>query len=318
MKRAQYVVSSLFAGTLALGCVSNDPGDATQGAAASTTSTSSGNQSGSVTSAPGSATDGTASDSAPTSATATTTGPGTSADTSSTGEGCSFVCEDMPAEPFECDSFAQDCPEGQKCAAYIPDGGAAWSGWRCVDVTGTDEPGEPCTMEEVASGADSCIKGAMCWEVDMNGDGYCVALCTGTAEAPVCENKASCTISADASLILCLPTCHPLLQDCHNPSDVCYPVNDSFACAADASGDEGQSGDPCEFINVCDEGLMCADAALVGMGCPPGSTGCCTPFCNFPNGACPNPDQQCVQYFDPMELPPNDPRLDIGVCGVPG
>jgi hypothetical protein len=45
--------------------------------------------------------------------------------------------------------------------------------------------------------------------------------------------------------------------------------------------------------------------------------GCCTPFCEFPDGACPNPDQQCVQWFDPMMLPEGDPQLDIGFCGVP-
>lgn len=67
-----------------------------------------------------------------------------------------------------------------------------------------------------------------------------------------------------------------------------------------------------------DPGLMCAYAALVGLGCLEGSMGCCTPFCMYPDGACPNPDQQCVQYFDPIDLPADDPWLDIGFCGVPG
>ena len=77
-----------------------------------------------------------------------------------------------------------------------------------------------------------------------------------------------------------------------------------------------QANDSCAAINVCDKGLMCADAAFVGTGCLD-VFGCCTPFCKFPGGACPNPDQQCVQYFDPMQLPENDPQLGIGVCGLP-
>jgi len=217
---------------------------------------------------------------------------------------------------LECDNWAQDCPEGQKCTAYIA-GGGGWNALKCVDVTGTDEPGDPCTSEGAVTGIDSCIEGAMCWYVNQEGVGLCVALCTGDPEAPVCSDKGLCTISGLAILNLCLPSCDPLLQDCPGPAGFCYPIADSFTCAPDASGDEGQANDPCEFINVCDEGLMCAEAALVGAGCEPGRAGCCTSFCKFPDAPCPNPDQQCVQYFDPADLPADDPWLDIGVCGVP-
>ena len=81
--------------------------------------------------------------------------------------------------------------------------------------------------------------------------------------------------------------------------------------------DGGQAFDGCEFVNTCDPGLMCGDEAFVGAGCPQGSIGCCTPFCDLGEpAACPNPDQQCVQYFDPMMLLPGDPMLDIGFCGI--
>jgi len=313
----------LLGSALALGCVIDNAGD-TQGATTSTssttstTSTTSGDQSGSVTSAPASATDETGSDSAPTMATATSTASTTSADSSSTGAACEFLnCDDMMNGTGDCDHWAQDCPEGQKCAAYIAGGGGAWDAAKCVEVTGTDKPGDACTSEGAASGIDSCIKGAMCWGVDMEGMGTCVALCIGTPDAPVCENKGFCTIAADGTLNLCLPTCDPLLQDCSGAGEVCYPIADGFTCAPDASGEEGQANDVCEFINVCDEGLWCADAPFVGMGCPADSNSCCTPFCKFPGGLCPNPDQQCVQYFDPVMFPPNDPWLDIGSCGLP-
>ena len=119
------------------------------------------------------------------------------------------------------------------------------------------------------------------------------------------------------TLNLCLSNCDPLLQNCGGPDDLCIPNGDSFVCVEDDSGEEGQSNDPCEFPNVCDPGLVCLDPATAGAGCDPAAGGCCTPFCEFPDSACPNPDQSCVQWFDPMMLPENDPQLDIGVCAVP-
>jgi hypothetical protein len=183
-------------------------------------------------------------------------------------------------------------------------------------VTGTDIPGEPCTSSSVADGLDSCVEGAMCFYVDMNGNGTCLAQCTGTSDDPVCPNNVTCTIAALAFLAICIPDCDPVLQDCFEGA-VCYPISESFACAPDASGDMGEANDPCEFVNTCDKGLWCADPAFVGAGCPPDSMGCCTPFCAFPNGPCPNPDQQCIQWFDPATLPEGDPKLAIGSCGVP-
>ena len=122
---------------------------------------------------------------------------------------------------------------------------------------------------------------------------------------------------------LCIPDCDPLLQDCPSFGYACYPnSNDRFTCVLDLSGEDGKVNDPCfldcDFDCLCNAGLMCATAAFVGMGCeaedPPG---CCTPFCALPDGSCPDADQECVQYFDPEQLPVDDPKLDIGVCGLP-
>jgi hypothetical protein len=317
MPRGYRLISRLLCIVLVPGCLVDSSGSDTQSAGTTaTTSTSGSSLSGSATSAPDTASDSAPSDSAPTMATTSLTGTVAS---SSEGETCqSSPCEDMMNGSDECNPWAQDCPEGQKCAAIISGGGSSWDTARCVDVTGTDKPGDPCTMEDVASGVDSCIKGAMCWDVNAEGVGYCVAQCTGDPETPICDDKSSCTIYNDGVVLLCFPICDPLLQDCPGSGNACYPINDYFACSPDVSGEEGQANDPCEFINLCDPGLMCADPALVGLGCPEGSMSCCTPFCKFPDGACPNLDQQCLQYFDPMTLPSNDPWLDIGVCGVPG
>ncbi len=318
MKSTWTYVSSIFCGALALGCAGEDSDNDTQSATTSTSSTSSVNPSGSVTSAPASATDETIGDSAPTMATATLTASTSASDSGSTGEPCSFLtCDDVPNRGTDCDPFFQNCPEGQKCAFWSDDGSNTWNATRCVEVTGTGKPGDDCTLEDNLTGIDSCIKGAMCWNPDEEGIGTCIALCTGSAEAPVCA-AGSCTISGDGVLTVCLKGCDPLLQDCDDPADLCIPNGDDFVCVVDGGGAQGQANDPCEFVNVCDPGLVCLDPAPAGAGCDQAAGGCCTPFCKFPGGACPNPDQSCVQWFDPEQLPENDPQLDIGVCAVPG
>jgi hypothetical protein len=329
MKNSLLLISSLFCSALAIGCAKDSETD-TKTSTNPTTNNPSGNEeSGSETGASASATDGSASAtdgsaSDPTMATgsASMTTPGTATEDGTDGgttAACSFLnCDDMQNVMNECDNWAQDCMDGQKCTAYIAGGGGAWDATKCVDVTGMDKPGDECSSEGAASGIDSCEKGAMCWGVNEEGKGTCVALCTGSPDAGVCGDSGFCTIANDGVLNLCLAGCDPLLQDCVGAGEVCYPIADGFTCAPDVLGEEGQEGDPCEFINVCDKGLMCADTAFAGMGCQAGGTGCCTPFCEFPGGDCPFDDQQCVQYFDPMQFPENDPLLDIGVCGLPG
>jgi len=226
-----------------------------------------------------------------------------------------LACGDYPKP--ECDLWAQDCPDGQKCAAYTTHAENLWDAVKCVDVVGMDKPGDVCMSQGGASGIDSCIKGAMCWDVSMDGVGTCVALCTGWQAEPVCEAMSACIITGNGVLNLCLPVCEPLLQDCPIPTEGCYPISDTiFFCSPDASGDEGQANDPCNSANSCDKGLLCVNPTAAGMGCVRGND-CCTPFCKYPEGVCPNPDQQCLQWFDPKQLPPNDPQLDLGYCAIP-
>ncbi len=219
MPRIYHLISRLLCAALVPGCIVDSSGSDTQAATTTaTTSTTGSSLSGSATSASA----GTASDSVPTTTTTTTSGPDSSSNPG-TSEPCGMflACDDMPSSERQCDNFAQDCPEGQKCAAVSSEAGSFWDALKCVDVTGTDGPGDAYTVDGVASGIDSC-----------------------------------------------------------------------------------------------DPGLTCANAGLAGKGCSDAPTGCCTPFCKFPGGACPNPDQQCVQYFDPMTLLPGDPMLDIGFCGI--
>ena len=81
----------------------------------------------------------------------------------------------------------------------------------------------------------------------------------------------------------------------------------------------GKANDPCELANSCAKGLVCINAATASSACMQGSQGCCQPFCEFMmgmDGDCPNPDQKCVQWFDPMlPIPPG--LEDVGVCAIP-
>ncbi len=218
---------------------------------------------------------------------------------------------------IECDVFKQDCAPGEKCTAWAEGGGGAWNGTKCVPVTGDKVPGDECKAEDGgASGIDNCEAGAMCWDVDAMDMGICVALCKGTPDAPICDGNFSCAIVNEGVLNICLPRCDPLLQDCPG-DDLCLPIGDGFICVLDASGDMGKTNDPCEFANACDKGLVCLNTASASSACMPGSQGCCQPFCNFTAmDPCPNPDQKCVQWFDPMmPIPPG--FEDVGVCAIP-
>ena len=88
-------------------------------------------------------------------------------------------------------------------------------------------------------------------------------------------------------------------------------------CVFDASGDGGKQNDPCEFSNSCDKGLLCLDTAAASSACMQDASGCCSQFCDVSKmEPCPNPDQKCVAWFDPMmPIPPG--FEDVGVCGIP-
>ncbi|MCX4241142.1 hypothetical protein [Paraliomyxa miuraensis] len=225
----------------------------------------------------------------------------------------------------DCDIFAQDCPAGYKCMPWAPDGGSSWNGTRCSpiaeDPAGIDEP---CMVEgSPTSGVDDCELSAMCWDVDPKTlEGTCIPLCIGTESDPYCADPMrECAYGSDGALFLCLRTCDPLVQDCP-ASEACYPIQDSWSCAPDASGDMGAYGDPCEFINVCDPGLVC----LLSEAVPPGqpcedAIGCCTEVCNVFD---PLGDLQCMSAAEGQTCQPwweeGSAPLGydhVGVCALP-
>ncbi len=234
-----------------------------------------------------------------------------------TGDDGTFIIEFDVPDSGECDVFAQECPEGQKCAPYADDGGSTWNNTKCVDVA--EDPaqvGEPCVAEEFGlDGIDDCDVGLFCWDVDDQNKGRCIALCGGSPETPVCPDGTFCEISRSGTINLCLTTCDPLADDaCPISDEVCIPNLDAFLCVLDASGEEGQVNDPCAFANACDPGLYCISPEN-GAECDQARQGCCQPFCDVTKmNTCAGAGQTCVAWYEQGMAPEGYEK--VGICAI--
>ncbi|MEM7157469.1 MAG: ribulose phosphate epimerase [Myxococcota bacterium] len=237
-------------------------------------------------------------------------------DGTSESTGSAFIMEtDIGGVLEQCDPFAQDCPRGEKCTFYSPQGAGGWDWVGCVPIADNPAaPGEECSYEgSPFGGHDDCELGSMCWNVDgKTGLGTCVSICMGSEDNPTCEPGFRCAI-AGGPLALCLPTCDPLAQDC-GEGQGCYPVSGDWTCAPHASEGEGLGGQgsPCQYVNSCNPGLMCSVFEDV-LGCedPP----CCTEVCPLDMPMCEGEEQgvECVPWDD--NPPPG--YENVGVCAVP-
>ena len=222
---------------------------------------------------------------------------------------------DWNSTPFECDLFAQDCADGDKCTPWAADGGPAWNGTRCTPIAPEpDAVGQPCTVEgNGVSGIDSCALGSMCFGVDPEtNEGTCQPHCGGDRSAPTCADPAAlCTTANDGALWLCLPGCQPLEGGC-GEEEVCVldPILSAWFCAP-AIDPPTAEGEPCEHLNVCGAGQACAYEGLVE-GCE--GPGCCTQLCDVTAPeTCPPEAPQClIAYPPPHDGPPG--AESVGVC----
>lgn len=249
--------------------------------------------------------------------------PSTSGEDSGGETGCQFICPEETEGPpgiYECDIFTQDCQPGEKCMPWANDGGNSWNATRCSPISeNPGQPGDECTVEgSGVSGIDDCDIASMCWDVDPETNiGTCVSMCTGDEANPVCEDPSTACVNVnDGAIVLCLPGCDPLLQDCPE-GQACYGINEVFTCVPDASGEMGVYGDPCEYINVCDPGLFCASAETVP-DCS-GAVGCCSEFCDLESA---DGDAQCSgvaggQACVPWTEDPSPGLEAVGACVIP-
>lgn len=254
-----------------------------------------------------------------------TAGPATTGEAETTGEPppTTATSEPVPTtgvpttgEPAgECNVWEQDCLAGAKCVPFDSMQTGVADSTKCVEVADpAGQVGDPCVAAGGIVGVDDCDLGLLCWFLDGDGDGVCTAMCTGSPLSPSCGEGLQCDVSNGGLLPLCLTTCDPLASTCPM-GQICIPsITGQFVCDGDASGDGGAYGDPCEFINVCDPGLLCTAGPNVP-GCA--TAGCCTEYCDLtlpPAGQCSGaPEQTCLPFFA-MDPPPG--LEDVGQCGI--
>lgn len=222
-----------------------------------------------------------------------------------------LVYPDVPTHGFECDLIAQDCARGEKCMPYSL-GGGLFEATACFPINANPVAvGEPCEYFDRAwNGHDNCGPAAVCWELGEPGSGFCKELCGGSNNELTCSDpNAIPDIGCQSCFCVCEEPCSPLAQDC--PGDLmCVVTSDIGTCVVDASGDTGQYGDACEFVNVCDPGLQCmwpSDPEVCGA-----DDACCLPVCDLDNPQCPD-SLTCTPYYeDPDTAPPQ--LANLGQC----
>jgi hypothetical protein len=213
------------------------------------------------------------------------------------------------------------CGPGMKCTPFA----CLWGtprldSTRCAPLRGQKQAGEPCTRDLQVVG-DECDAGLFCLASNVEtgeGAGTCIQLCD-LRKAPEhrCdfsgEPRDHCFAFNGAVTPYCLPTCHPLRQECE-AGESCYFAIDSFFCATPRASElgDGSSGAPCNFENACQTGLACiarhllSDCETLVQG---SIDGCCAAYCDLQ-------DPECADGLSCNRLPVQDGEFaDVGFCG---
>lgn len=281
--------------------------------ASGSTSTSESSSDGTIalpTTGTGAGSEGSASSTTAVSSSGTTAGP----------DGTSWLPQLDLGETLDCDTYKQDCPQGQKC---VVDFGEPWQ-QICVPLV--ERPAhldEPCTVEgPLGGGHDDCDVGLYCWDYDDSGHGKCFAFCTGVPGEGKCPDDMNCAGTGDQFFDVCVRPCDPRGPACPVPGDACLVPNvfapgegGFFNCWRQwiDEAHPGEPGSPCDFTLQCGMGTVCLMAEY-DAACTSGA--CCQPVCDtsVPND-CPEPDQTCVAWYPPEFVQPGLETL--GACVSP-
>ncbi len=235
-----------------------------------------------------------------------------------TGDPPSFACPPQQDEQ-QCDPLAQDCPGDFHCVPWIDNIEGFIEAFVCAPLV--DEPAglyEECTSDP-ATCSDSCEEGTYCYPEHPTGPegpgGLCVSPCSADGDDATCQAGEVCVTCATCDVGTCFPSCDPLAPQCPDQAPAClWMQNEGFACMPAEYLGPYEPGDVCEFQNVCVEGLVCADASVVGTCAGPS---CCTEPCDLVDGdpACSDPTHACIPAYPPGTAPAG--LEHVGLCGVP-
>lgn len=216
-------------------------------------------------------------------------------------------------EVIPCELHEQNCPEGQKCSVVAMSADDLFQGtFQCVPLHPDPVPPHAAcdVFGDPADGTDNCELGSICLFPDDAGIGECFAFCN-FASRMICPAGDFCIGATCQSCTwsFCDSPCDLLDPATCNPGDVCSPAGDIWTCTFDASGDLGQHGDPCMFVNSCDPGHACVDSQLTA-DC--GGDGCCAAACDLTAPDCPAATTCKPWYADGTA--PTDELAELGVC----
>lgn len=190
-----------------------------------------------------------------------------------------------------------ECANGQACKAWANDGGTEWNDSLCRPLDPAPAVvGDPCEVEgNAASGIDTCVEGAMCWNVPPGSvEGTCVAYCDGTPEAATCMSpENACVILFGGWVPLCLTQCDPIPGNC-TEGTVCSPADGgAFVCLDDE-------------MAACPQGSVDAPPGLFD-SCK--DDPCCVAFCDGSDDCA--GDEVCVDFSESPAAGYEDVRICV-------
>lgn len=244
----------------------------------------------------------------------------------------------------ECDPYADECAEGQKCApiALVPYA-SIFQEYRCVWIYEFPaEFGDECISWGLRPESyDNCDEGLVCWgakdpvlppdgqvslpaalslsanlepAAPLDGEeiGRCESLCQGSPDDPDCGSKWNWCVSSNG-VDLCVSTCNPLEQTCAEQMGCIWDDwRDTFNCLHLVVTTVGV-GEDCTGCGICcEEGLHCDPAEQV-----PGCEGesCCNGWCTIDGELpCALEGQVCEKYWPQGDEPPGQELL--GSCTI--
>ncbi len=228
------------------------------------------------------------------------------------------VCEVIP-DPVECtqpgyfgagvcDPYVQDCPDGQKCLPFDPDGQGAWDTTQCIPVEANPgAEGDPCTM--IAGGGvggqDDCGVGLVCWDL-VNNQGTCAQMCGCGEGTPTCDTEGQACAGPynNGAVAVCRDACVPTDVDACGPNQLCLITPTGLFQCLNGGQDLGL-GEACASAQSCAPGLACAASP----NCPQGGN-CCVEWCDTDEPeAC---GGECIPLFNGGA--PHECYEDVGVC----